>query len=422
MLSLKRKLNRLEPDESFFDFMVSTVPFELKCPHKVINEIYLQSYEETNKQILLTFADKSFKSDFLLDLVLQQLPIYKWSTFSDYLPDLLDNGIPSYAVTKENFEDSSISPQVILIDIMGEFSTEKFRQALTSHYMWIAKLVFSKYETGMTKELIDRKLAEDLPEFIHSCCENLYIIKVFSCLEFSMVIKSLPGFIRKKREVKLVLIDGLHHLKYSDPPYETARRYNRSTNPENFFESNAQMPKKNPMRKASGTFEKAIMDTCFEKLNNLRKKYNLQIVYIKAKGYSQTIKSSYMKRNMQTFLEALLKKNFTDEKSLEMELEPVRENRYGFKFDTNPITASNFKMNEIFFTTLEEKSLLETHDENQSTSKLVCFIKKTGEVVQAQTSTDSYKAKFLATFIYLERNPETDRLNVVDSHHKEFIS
>ena len=50
-----------------------------------------------------------------------------------------------FNINQESFEDNSIEVRMVLIDINGEFSTEKLRMYLTKHYDSMMNLVIKEF-------------------------------------------------------------------------------------------------------------------------------------------------------------------------------------------------------------------------------------------------------------------------------------
>jgi hypothetical protein len=64
--------------------------------------------------------------------------------------------------------------------------------------------------------LSSERIIDDLSLFIQSCCENLYVIRVNNAEEFNIVARSLPKFTKDHKDVKLIVIDGLHYFGHRE--------------------------------------------------------------------------------------------------------------------------------------------------------------------------------------------------------------
>jgi len=87
--------------------------------------------------------------------------------------------------------------------------------------------------------LSHKLIADDLANFTRACCENLYLIRVYSASEFAILVKRLPNFIAKNKNTKVIMVDGLHHFEHSGHFYTENNDVKAFTkvNAETFFDN-----------------------------------------------------------------------------------------------------------------------------------------------------------------------------------------
>lgn len=66
------------------------------------------------------------------------------------------------------------------------------------------------------EEVTEGKVKEDREEFVKKMMQNLYIFNCMDAIEFNLVVRSLANFLKIKKNISLIIIDGLHFIENLD--------------------------------------------------------------------------------------------------------------------------------------------------------------------------------------------------------------
>lgn len=113
--------------------------------------------------------------------------------------------------------DNANELSAILIDIQGQFSCYKFIEKLREYYdsHRLYETVETKNENGRElteKEINDKQIANKF-DFVKQVMSNLFIFQCFDAVEFNLTVRSLASFLKKQKNVGLIVVDGIHFIE-----------------------------------------------------------------------------------------------------------------------------------------------------------------------------------------------------------------
>eukprot|EP00347_Sterkiella_histriomuscorum_P009559 403340741 len=202
ILQTNRNFDHLDYDENLYDFMKSQIPFYINSSNEHINTYILNESRGLEKQQVLNiyYNDTVGKREFVNELLMSTILMKQWGQ-GDNCKDL------------ENTNELS----AIIIDIQGQFSCYKFIEKLREYYD--SRKLYDTVETFnengrelSERELNDKQIANKF-EFVKQVMQNLYIFSCFDAVEFNLTVRSLASFLKKQKNIGLIVVDGIHFIE-----------------------------------------------------------------------------------------------------------------------------------------------------------------------------------------------------------------
>ena len=100
--------------------------------------------------------------------------------------------------------------QCVLLDVLGQFSARRFAEKV--------KNVYDRYRLHevLGPRASDAKVKENKMNFVRMVLANLFVFPCMDAIEFNLVARSLGSFLRHKKSVGLLVIDGIHFIENSE--------------------------------------------------------------------------------------------------------------------------------------------------------------------------------------------------------------
>jgi hypothetical protein len=100
--------------------------------------------------------------------------------------------------------------QALIIDIQGQFSARKFVEKVRNAYDR------HKLSSILGSSPSEKQVTSDKHNFIMKVMSNLFVFPCMDAVEFNLTVRSLSQFLRKNKNIGLVVVDGIHFIENQD--------------------------------------------------------------------------------------------------------------------------------------------------------------------------------------------------------------